>query len=253
MRQYEDEIVMVPSSGTAGFFFKVTRPPFDDPRVRRAFALATDKIALASRVFPGEVSPALGGYVPPGIPGHVPGIAPPYAPDHARDLLEEAGYPGGRDFPARTAFAISRDGITEFTTFLQTQWRENLAIDVNFELLDYGDMLRLLNESPPDLWVIGWTPDYPDPDSFLRVGVRFQRSGWHDERYERIVEEARGLTDQEHRMALYRQAEMILVEEAPLIPLTYGRYMLLRKPWVSRLPVSPITGILAKEIILEPH
>jgi oligopeptide transport system substrate-binding protein len=253
MRQHEDEIVMVPSSGTAAIFFKVTRPPFDDPRVRRAFALATDKIALASRVFPGEVSPALGGYVPPGIPGHVPGIAPSYAPDRARDLLEDSGYPGGRDFPFRTAFAISHDRATEFTTFLQRQWHKNLGIDVRFELLDYGDMLRLLNDNPPDLWTIGWTPDYPDPDSFLRVGVRFQRAGWHDERYERIVEEARGLTDQERRMALYREAEMILVEETPLIPLTYGRFMLLRKPWVSQLPVSPISGILAKEIILEPH
>jgi ABC-type oligopeptide transport system substrate-binding subunit len=253
MRQHAEEVIMVPSSGTVGFFFEVSRPPFDDPRIRRAFALATDRIAMANRVFPGQVSPALGGFVPTGIPGHVPGIAAAYAPEQARALLEEAGYPAGRDFPPKTAFALRGGHMGELSNYLRTQWRENLGVDVIFELLDFVDLLELLNESPPDIWIIGWSPDYPDPDSFLRVGVNFQRAGWHDERYERLVEEARGLTDQRQRMALYRQAEMILVEETPLIPLFYGRYMMLRKPWVSRLPVSPIMGILAKEIILEPH
>ena len=79
--------------------FDVRRAPFDDPRVRRAFAYALDRETLAGVTLGGYFSPASGGLVPPGMPAHSPGIGLPYSPERARDLLAEAGYPGGRGFP----------------------------------------------------------------------------------------------------------------------------------------------------------
>ncbi len=79
--------------------FDTTRPPFDDVRVRQAFAHALDRPALAQAVLHGLVSPATGGLVPPGLPGHAAGIGLVYDPERARRLLAEAGYLDGRGFP----------------------------------------------------------------------------------------------------------------------------------------------------------
>jgi peptide/nickel transport system substrate-binding protein len=61
------------------------------------------------------------------------------------------------------------------------------------------------------------------------------------------------MTDQSRRLALYRQAEQILVEEAPLVPFAYTRRSLLIKPWVRRFPTSPISEVFWKDVVIEPH
>jgi len=98
-QRHAGEYVSAPWLATFYIGFDVTRPPFDDPRVRRAFTLATDRERLADVAMRGYVSPATGGFVPPGMPGHSPGTGLPYDPEGARHLLAEAGYPGGLGFP----------------------------------------------------------------------------------------------------------------------------------------------------------
>ena len=97
-----------------------------------------------------------------------------------------------------------------------------------------------------------WIADYPDPDSFLRVCIR-HRTRWRNEVYDRLVAAARGVMDQGERITLYQQADRILVEEAPIVPLYYGRYHLLLKPWVKKFPTSPMHSWYWKDVILEPH
>ena len=95
--------------------------------------------------------------------------------------------------------------------------------------------------------------DFPDPDNFLRLGSFRNNSGWQNEAYERLIQQAREMMDQEGRMALYRQAEQILVEEAPIIPLLDGRLSMLIKPWVRRFPTSPVKWWHWKDVVIEPH
>ena len=83
-RRYSDEYFTFPRLQTAFIGFDPSSPPFDDVNVRRAFALATDQESLAGRVFAGQVSPATGGLVPPGLPGHSADIGLPFDPDQAR-------------------------------------------------------------------------------------------------------------------------------------------------------------------------
>jgi ABC-type oligopeptide transport system substrate-binding subunit len=251
-QRHAGEYVSSPELLTAYVGFNVNRPPFDDVRVRRAFILATDRETVANVVLGGYVFPATGGFIPPGMPGHSPGIALPCDPEEARQLLAEAGYPGGRGFPA-VEMRSSGVGWQGEESGLQTQWRENLGVEISWQVVRTTDWAACWESDRPVFFRMGYLPDYRDPDSFLRgcPGLRF--AGWQNDRYEALVEEARRTTGQEERMNLYRQADRILIEEAVLMPLYYSRMNLLVKPCVTRHPVSVTGEWFWKDVIMEPH
>ena len=132
------------------------------------------------------------------------------------------------------------------------QWREILGVEIRWELVELTKFLDLLERESPRMSLLWWIADYPDPDSFLRVCIR-RRTRWRDEVYDRLVAAARGVMDQGERITLYRQADRILVEEAPIVPLFYGHFHLLLKPWVRRYPTSPMNAWHLEDVILEPH
>jgi ABC-type oligopeptide transport system substrate-binding subunit len=103
------------------------------------------------------------------------------------------------------------------------------------------------------MWYGGWMADYPDPDSFLRIAVQNHNKGWRNDEYMALIQHAREVMDRKQRMAIYRQAELILVEEAPIIPIGYGRLNILVKPWVTSLPTTYNSWFRLKETIIEPH
>ena len=251
-QQYAGEYVSGPRLGVTYLGFDVSRRPFDDPRVRRAIALATNRERLASVVNKGFEFPATGGLVPPGMPGHSPKIALPYDPDQARKLLAEADYPGGHRFPELECLTPMYSWVST-NEFLQTQWREVLGIEINWRFMEWGKFLDRVITDTPNLWLMGYHADYPDPDNILRESEWQWSTHWKRDTYERLVDEARKVTDQEERMKLYNQADLILIEEAPVIPLAYFRYHILVKPWVKKLIISAMNPLFCKDIIIDPH
>jgi ABC-type oligopeptide transport system substrate-binding subunit len=259
-RQHDGEYVSWPSLSTFAVGFDVTRPPFDDVRLRRAFVLAADRETLAGLdhyEFPGT-----GGFIPPGMPGHAPGIGLPYDPEHARRLMAEAGYPGGAGFPLITLIIPDFPRIQAICDNLQRQWQETLgatiARRVVIERIDWQLIVRALDESRREhagayVFFTGWAADYADPDNFLRVGLAERWTGWRHDGYARLVEQARRSTDQRARLDLYQQADRILMEEALILPLTYQRTHTLIKPWVKKYPTSPIRFWFWKDVIIEPQ
>jgi oligopeptide transport system substrate-binding protein len=138
-QRHAEEYVVGPWLATFYVGFDVSRPPFDDPRVRRAFTLATERETLADVAMRGYVFPATGGFVPPGTPGHSPGIGLPYDPEGARQLLAEAGYPSGLGFPAIDCLApSSRLAPVPIIECLQAQWLENLGIEITWKQIETG-------------------------------------------------------------------------------------------------------------------
>lgn len=248
-RQYAGEYVSAPESATHYVGFDVSRPPFDDPRVRRAFAMATDKKQLATTVYGGYWFPALGGFVPPGVPGHSSSIGLLYDPEGARLLLAEAGYPGGCGFPVVEACA--RERIRHQTEFLHRQWREILGVEISWEILPWEDYLARLDSAPANIVQFGWEADYPDPDSFLRTGNVKQRTRWQDQTYDDLVEKARRVLDQGERLELYTQADKILIEAAVIIPITYSWSHTLVKPWVGKFPALALNQWHWKDIVID--
>ncbi|MCP4540904.1 MAG: AAA family ATPase [Chloroflexi bacterium] len=252
-QKYAGEYTSIPTLRTFYLGFDVRRPPFDDVRVRRAFALATDQVMLADVALRGYESPGTGGFVPPGMPGHSAGIGLPYDPDRARQLLAEAGYPEGDAFPVVDLLTI-RDRV-HHCEYLQAQWQENLGLEITLEEVEggWGRFVDRRREKPSHMYIGVWLASDPDPDNFLGVGFPWEETGWWHKVYERVVEKARRIMDQGERTKLYEQADRILVEEAPIVPLTYGQVHWLIKPWVSKCPISAVKFWYWKDVIIEPH
>jgi ABC-type oligopeptide transport system substrate-binding subunit len=252
-QRHAGEHIAVPVLWAEYVGLNTRRPPFDDPRVRRAFALSTDRETLADVVLRGFESPATGGFIPAGMPGHSAGIGLPYDPKRGKQLLAEAGYPDGRGFPAVDSLTYASASPT--VEYLRAQWRENLGVEITWETVEWAVYLDRLERESPHMFLIGWHADYPDPDTFLRVAVSNvgHYTDWRNEAYDRLVEEARRVMDQRERMKLYRQADRILVEDAAILPLTYERCHILVKPWVRRYLTSTMTWWFLKDVIIEPH
>jgi ABC-type oligopeptide transport system substrate-binding subunit len=179
-----EEYISEPTPGTYCVGFDTSSPPFDDVSVRRAFAMALDRQKLADEVYMGERYPAMGGFVPPGMPGHSPGIALPYDPDQARHLLAQAGYPGGQGFPS---LEIARPDLATID-YLKDQLAHNLNIEVTIRKMSWTDVLD--KKQTWNFFIVSWNQDYPDPDNFLRVAIRSSIPYWRNETYDNLLEKA---------------------------------------------------------------
>jgi ABC-type oligopeptide transport system substrate-binding subunit/DNA-binding SARP family transcriptional activator len=250
-QRHAEDGVSRPRLMTCYVAFDVSRPPFDDARVRRAFAMAVDRKTLASAVLQGYVSAATGGFVPPGMPGHSPEIGLSYDPERARRLLADAGFPRGRDLPVVDALTFLAAGTR--ARYLEDQWRDVLGAKTRWDVRPWAEFLDKLGKDPPRILILMWVADYVDPDNFLRVCRARTWPGWRNQTYDRLVEQARRMTDQQERLRLYRQADRILVDDAPILPLTYEKDHLLVKPWVSQYPTSAMQTAFWKDAVIEPH
>ena len=249
------ELALTPQPSTFHLVFRADRPPFDDVRVRQAFVHAVDREALAREVWEGQYLPGTGGFVPPAMPGHSAGIGLAYDPDRARDLLAQAGYPGGQGFPDVSLLHYGGSARELVVPFLQKAWRKSLGLSLEAQSVEWGVFIERRDRDPAHLTLGGWSADYPDPDSLLRVtfhsteGINPPR--WHNARFDGLVEEAARVADQARRMELYQEADRILVvEETVIMPLGYAQGRMLAKPWVT-IPRVPPVLVRLKHIVLE--
>jgi ABC-type transport system substrate-binding protein/DNA-binding SARP family transcriptional activator len=251
-RQFAAEYLSAPWLFTVYLGFVVSRPPFDDVRLRQALAHGADREDLSNVVLRGMYTPGTGGLVPPGMPGHSPRIGFSYHPDRARQLLAAAGHAHGSGLPVLRGLSVPPiDPLV--TQHLQAQWHENLGIEVAWEVADWPPFQRRLQQDPPHLYLLARFADWPDPSYFLPPHSERHRTRWVGQAYEDLVEGARRALDQDARIELLRQADQILMQEAPMVPLFYGRQHMLVKPWVSSFPISALNRWYWKDTIIEPH
>ena len=235
--------------------FGVHSPPLNDLRVRKALILALDKQKLSSQY---GFDSSMGGLIPPNMPGHSPDIGQDFNIESARQLLAEAGYPGGHGFPVLTGWYPYSD--LKITAEITRQWQENLGIETAFEEINPLQLGNLRNQGVKySFMIMGWVADYPDPDCILgQVDMLdwLHYGGWQDDEYDRLVENAARASDREKRMAMYRQADRFLTNEKVLIsPLSYtiGNNFALCKPWVKNYQTHPCGRELLQNVIMEDH
>jgi ABC-type transport system substrate-binding protein len=199
--------------------FDTSRPPFDDVRVRQAFARAVDWRRLIGLVSSGTALPATG-MVPRGIPGRSDtDFLPAHDPDGARRLLADAGYPAGHGFPETTLLG---GGPTD-SAFVAEVQRE-LGITVHIEVQGPGFFDRLAQD-PPQIFAMGWVADYPGANDFLGIllgsGASNNYGRWTSKPFDDAVASALSAADPTAARTAFDLAEAIVRDEAPTIPLTY--------------------------------
>jgi oligopeptide transport system substrate-binding protein len=199
--------------------FDTSRPPFDDVRVRQAFARAVDWRRLIALTSTGASTPATG-MVPPGVPGRTDkDFLPPHDPAGARALLAAAGYPEGRGFPV----TVLLGGGAEDRAFVAEIQRE-LGVAIRVEVQNDGFFERL-QADPPQIFSMGWVADYPGPNDFLGIllgsGASNNYGRWSSSEFDAAIGQAQAARDPAAARAAFDAAEGIVRDEAPTIPLTY--------------------------------
>lgn len=201
------------------FGFDTQHPPFDDPRVRRAFALALDRERLVG-LAEGSTSSAAASLVPPALwpSGFNPGFE--HDLDQARDLLDQAGY---SDRGRLGTITVNGTGLGVDPAV--AIWRRDLGVDIAVETMDFGDFLDRLDTDPPQVFTISWIADYPSPQALygllLEPGAASNYGRWSDDRFVELLEAASRATDDAIGPA-YAAVEARVADQAPVIPWAYG-------------------------------
>ncbi len=215
--------------GTYFIRFNVTRKPFDDPRVRRALALAIDKELIVTKITRAGEVPA-NTLVPPWTANYTAPTGLGYNPTLARKLLAEAGYPGGQGFPRfEYMFDAAAGGGSklhqDIGIELQQMWRDNLGIGMDLRQVEWKVLLSSYSHLDFETARSSLIGDYDDANTFLDCFISDNgnnRTGWKNARYDALIREANGQTDPARREQLYQQAETLLVDDdVPIIPIFY--------------------------------
>jgi oligopeptide transport system substrate-binding protein len=221
-----------PLHETRYFALNTTRPPLDDPRVRRALSLALDRGALVSGVLRGGQQPALS-FVPPGLGGYTGEPRLREDAGEARRLLAEAGFPGGSGFPR---LELSAWGINPVTLeAVQQMWRRELGVETAIVQREGKVHMAAVLAGDFAIAFLPAIPDFDDASALFNewlAGATGNFSRWRNDRFDRLVREAGRTTDTPRRNALYREAEEILLAELPVLPLYFNSQDYLLAPRV---------------------
>jgi len=225
-----DELVKRPDFHAAPFLgvyflrFNCEKPPFDDLRVRQAFSLVVNKERIVKDITrAGEL--AADSFVPPGIEGYAAAGGLERNVARARELLAEAGYPNGKNFPLVT-YLYSEGVLNEaIAVELQSMWRRELGVNVNLARQEWKVYLNSLNSLDFDIARSSWVGDYPDPNTFLDMfitGGGNNRTGWSSEKYDSLIQAAARELDPKRRFAILNEAESFLLKDGtPIFPIYF--------------------------------
>ncbi|BET69084.1 peptide ABC transporter substrate-binding protein [Opitutales bacterium ASA1] len=224
----------VPHLAVYYYMFNTSRPPFDDVRVRRALALALDRRAIVERVTQGGEEPALH-FFPPTAGGYGPGPQLREDMEEARRLLAEAGYPDGRGFPVVSLLYNTHEAHRQIAEAVQQMWRVALGIEVRLVNQEWKVYLSTRRNGDYDLSRSGWVAPYDDVSCFAELMMSENGNNhtrWRNETYDALVRRAGSERDAAVRKELYRQADALLLEEMPVVPLYFYRKSHLVRPEV---------------------
>ena len=243
-----------PYLGCYYYLFNVRRPPLDNPKVRRALALAIDREKITKYVTRGGESTAFN-FTPPGTGGYTARAALSGDIETARRLLAEAGFPNGEGFPTLSVLYNTADSHARIAEVIQQMWVTELGINIELVNMEWKVYLAQTQNGDYDIARAGWIGDYDDPNSFLDIWVTDggnNRAGWSNARYDALIRMASDTGDTATRFEHFQQAEEILMDEAPIMPIYFYRSKTLIQPSVRGWHPTLLDHHPYKHIRLEP-
>ncbi|NWK55517.1 peptide ABC transporter substrate-binding protein [Verrucomicrobiaceae bacterium N1E253] len=208
-----------PYLGTAFIRCNMDTPALADLRVRRALACAIDQQAIIDNIAKGKQQPAHG-FTPDFGSYQSPKVIR-FDPQKARQLLADAGFPNGKGFPKLNLLTADRDLAKRLSEAYQDMWKKHLGIQVGIQQQEWKTYLVSRRKRNYDLCVSSWVGDYPDPSTFLNIWTQASsdnHTGWHHPEFESLLARAARDTNTENRNRTLAQAETILLEQAPILP-----------------------------------
>lgn len=223
-------------------------PPFDDLNVRLALNHAIDRDRLVN-LTNDLVNPAFC-MVPPGVFGFLddPAFEENLKLDPALAMasLEGTDYAGGSNWPEITMYLRGSEENLNSNVMAQdiaAQLKEVLNMDILLEVIPENNWRPRLFENTFQLTWIRWWYDYPDAnngygDMFYSRKASGKRQAWSNDEFDDLINEAKGITDPDARLEIYRQAETIVQNDGGYIPVVYRKDQVAYKPWVTNLPTN---------------
>lgn len=241
---------------TQYYQFNITRKPFDNVKVRQAFSYAINRDKIIADVLHSEAfGPGICGFTPPGISGYditeIRGYT--FSPDKAQQLLAEAGYPGGKNFPPVSIELNSGGGKhVEVVEEIKKQLKSVLNVDVDFVVVPFARKLEDAKYGRAEMFRSGWMADYPNPESFLRTlyGVNVPGSlekpsypntiRYKNPVFDSLLEAGFAARNEEDGYAAYKQAEQLMMQDAPILVLWYGENLKMIHSYVKNFYFNPM-------------
>jgi ABC-type transport system substrate-binding protein len=250
------DYLAVPNMATFYFNLNPSKPPFDDPKVRQAFAMSIDKDNI-NTVLLYNAWRVADGFLPPEMPGYTESIqAYPYDPAKAKQLLSESKY--GSNIPRIVLnYGGSGSAPPDLLAAIQKGWQDNLGVTVDLQAVDTSAFLREQRKGTFQMLSDGWSADYPDPEDFL--GKLFASDStlnytrYKNDQVDALLKQARTETDRTKRYTLYAQAEQKILDDASIIPIFWPVDHLLVKPCVKGYPAVSMTVPKYRFIEIKPE
>ena len=225
--------------------FNTAEPPFDDVKVRRAFAQAVDKERIAEVILRDMVGVA-DGILPPGMPSYNEALEGlDYDVEKAKELIAASKYEDVSNLPPIT-LTVSGYGnyIPAYLGAILHEWQQNLGVEISVRQLEPEIFIYNLQQEKDEMFVLGWIADYPDPHNFLDIlfytGSENNTFEYSNPDLDALLDQAAIEQDETTRLALYQQAEQLVIGEAPCLPLWHGINHILVKPYVKDYQLSPL-------------
>jgi len=218
-----DDFVSTPFLACYFYRINTSKPPLDNPLVRRALNMAIDKQTIVDSIVKGGQVPARS-FVPPGMNGYQSGYCGEFDVEEAKSLLAEAGYPNGKGLPTIEILYNTADSHRDIAEVIQQDWKKNLGVDVSLRNLEWGTYLDTLRVGDYMVSRSGWIGDYADPNTFLDMFVTDgpnNQTRWSNSFFDEGIEKAKYESDPVRRMALFKEMEQTLMDEQPIIPIYF--------------------------------
>ena len=225
--------------------FNIERPPFDTLKIRQAFNYAINKDRINRDIRMDRFIVARG-ILPPGMPGYNPEVRGyTYNPDKAKELLAKAGYRDGIGLSPVTLVSNIKSTVVRQEHQAVQQDEADVGIQVDLrEIDDWPSFLQSLQQGDPQLFRYAWFADYPDADNFLyplfHSQSRTNYFRYRNPTVDRLLDDARRETDDLRRVKLYREAEQVILDDAPAVMLLHYTYERLFQSYVEGIEVNAL-------------
>ncbi len=223
--QYQNNISISPYYGTYYYRINLNKEPLNNKLIRKALSMSIDRELITKKVAKGGQIPAFS-FTPPDPNGYFPPTKLEYNPSKAKQLLKEAGYSEADSLTFELLYNTS-EGHQKIAEAMQQMWKEALGINIVLTNTDWKVYLSRENTGDFEISRAGWIGDYQDPKTFLDMMVSGRgnnKTGWSNQEYDRLLVKAAESTSQDERYKYLYEAEKILIDELPIIPIyTYTR------------------------------